>query len=95
MAGREPITLPRPEGGAEHGVTWWARHGCAAARLYREGQDVEDFEEIDRVLFPVGLVGYEMPAGVPFEVVSTNPCDACNTYLRSMFMWKNAALILP
>lgn len=89
------ITLPRPEGGAEHGVTWWARHGCAAARMYRDGQDVEDFEEIDRVLFPVGPAGWEMPAGVPFEVLSANPCDACGAYLRATFQWSSPKIWLP
>lgn len=86
------ITLKRPEGGAEHGVTFWTHHGCSAASVYK----TEDgFDNVDQVLFPVGVVGYEMPAGVPFEVVTIAPCEACNTYLRQTFMWSSSKVFVP
>lgn len=89
---RQIIKLKRPEGGAEHGVTFWRNHDCSAASVYRQE---EGFENIDLVLFPVGIVGYEMPAGVPFEVQTIAPCEACNTYLKQMFMWTSSKVYLP
>lgn len=86
MSRRPPITLRRPEGGAEHGVTFSTRHNCAAARLYRTE---EGFEGVDEVLFPVGITGYEMPAGVPFVVESVDRCEACGAVVRAEFMWSN------
>lgn len=89
---RHTITLRRPEGGAEHEVTFWTNHNCAAARVY----ELEDeFENVDLVLFPVGVAGYEMPSGVPFEVVTIAPCGACGTHLRQMFMWSGPKVFVP
>lgn len=92
MSKRRPITLRRPEGGAEHEVTFWTHHNCDAAKVYRLE---EGFENVDEVLFPVGIAGYEMPTGVPFEVVTIAPCEACGTYLRQMFMWSGPKVYLP
>lgn len=92
---RRLITLPRPEGGAEHGVVLAIHHNCPAARLYKKEVPDEFGEDIDLVQMAVGLHGYEMPAGVPFEVTSTNPCDACNAYVRGMFQWSTSKLFIP
>jgi hypothetical protein len=69
-------------------------HSCGAARIYKEEDSVE-FADIDLVQMPVGLFGYEMPAGVPFEVTSTNPCEACGAHVRAEFMWNSPKVFLP
>lgn len=89
---RNIIKLKRPEGGAEHGVTFWTNHRCTAASVYEQE---EGFENIDLVLFPVGIAGFEMPAGVPFDVETIAPCEACNTILRQRFMWTSPKVYLP
>lgn len=95
MPKRRVITLPRPEGGAEHEVVFFIKHDCPSARLYQDGQESEDFTGIDQLLMPVGIAGYEMPAGVPFEVVSMNECGACSTLVRTMFQWSTPKIYLP
>lgn len=95
MRGRRLITLPRPEGGAEHEVIFFIKHNCPASRLYQEGQETEDFSGIDELLMPVGIAGYEMPAGVPFEVVSMNECGACSKLVKAMFQWSTPKVFLP
>lgn len=89
---RRLITLPRPEGGAEHEVVFFIRHNCPAAHLYRE--EIENFAD-DELLMPVGIAGYEMPAGVPFEVMSVNECGACSKLVKAMFQWSTPKVYLP
>lgn len=62
-------------------------HNCSAAKLYKTEAG---FDDVDLVQMPVGLFGYEMPAGVPFEVTSANPCEACGSWLRAEFMWSTS-----
>lgn len=85
------IDVPRPEGGAEHGVVWTVHHKCSPARaLYADmGPD------IDLVQFAVGLHGWEMPLFTPFVVEASNACDACGAQLSAWFQWTGARIILP
>lgn len=92
MGKRSIIKLKRPEGGAEHEVQFWTNHNCSAASVYRQE---EGFDNVDLVLFPVGMAGFEMPAGVPFDVETIAPCEACNTYLRQTFMWTSPKVYVP
>lgn len=78
------FTLPMPEGGAEREVYWMVHHNCAQAKALKPALGDSD---LDLVQFPVGLVGEGMPSGTPFEVSTTNPCDACGAYLRAWFQW--------
>lgn len=91
---RQTITLKRPEGGAEHGVMFHTRHGCSAGNTYRLSGESE-LEDADTVTMPVGLFGWEMPSGVPFEVTSMHPCGACGATVKGMFQWAGAKVFLP
>lgn len=87
------IELPMPEGGAELEVTFWTHHGCPPSRIYKRGGTDEDFSNIDQVLFPVGIAGSGVPAGVPFEVQTIAECRACGKYLKQMFAWKKRLVL--
>lgn len=83
------VELPRPEGGAERDVLWSRRHNCTDAQVKRAlGEDPDD-----ELVFPVGLAGYEMPAGVAFEVKAANACGACGKLLRMWATWKQSLLV--
>ena len=65
------------------------QHRCAAAdRAHKQG-----IIDSDCVLFPVGMFGRGMPLGIPFEVMTTEPCGACNTVLRAWFTWRGTKVI--
>ena len=85
------FTLPMPEGGAEHEVCWMTRHGCDQGRALNRVLD----EATDEVQFPVGNVGYGMPANVPFEVVTSDICHACGKHLRAWFQWSGPRFWTP
>lgn len=91
MSTKQVRRLPMPEAGAEARVYMYMNHGCAMARALRSDDD----PDVDLVMFPVGFYGGGMPAGVPFEVVSTEPCGACDKLLRSMFEWSAPRIWVP
>lgn len=83
--------LPRPEAGAEREVDWVTHHNCSQAKALRS----ELGDSIDELHFPVGLIGYEMPLGIPFEVMASDECRACGAYLRMWFEWSGPRLWVP
>ena len=80
------ISLEQPEGGAEHGLVFVRRHGCAMSRALKA--ELGDDAPTDEVIWPVGQTGYGVPGGIPFEVQSVGPCECCGAYLRAMFEWR-------
>ncbi len=86
---KELIELDQPEQGEEHGLLWFAAHGCKEADALRSID-----REIDMMLFPVGLVGYTMPQGVMFAVPSSEPCAACGKYDTRYFVWRKRLIIV-
>lgn len=85
------FTLPMPEAGSEREVYWMVHHNCDQAKALKRVVG----EDCDLIQFSVGLVGAEMPAGVAFEVVSTNNCEACGKTLRAWFQWSAPKFWLP
>lgn len=83
------ISIHMPEGGAEHGVIYSTHHRCAQANalVRMEGFD----EDIDLIVFAVGIVGYGMPRGEPFAVEAQGPCHACGRTLTAGFVWTKGA----
>lgn len=88
-----PIKLHMPESGAEHEEVYIRNHNCEAAKVMRRELG-SDAEECDFLLFPVGLAGYEIPQGVPFDVTAVEPCDACGRLLRAWFVWESSKVII-
>ena len=84
------IRIRRPEGGEDHDAVLIVHHGCPVGKALSKEEP-----GVDAVLFPYGVVGDGMPSGVPFEVMSANPCRACDTYLRAWFEWIGPTVILP
>jgi hypothetical protein len=78
------VRLPRREGGDDRDVLLIRHHNCSQSKLRRDETGDPD---IDAVLFPVGLAGYEMPSEVPFEVPSANACAVCGSMLRIWVTW--------
>lgn len=83
--------VPMPEGGDERSVIWERLHGCKDAPYFRSA--LED-EEIDVLIFPVGLLGQGMPHSTPFVVVSGNPCGVCGKHVQAWFEWAPKLVIL-
>ena len=83
------ITLPMPEAGAEREVYLLRRHNCPNAKVFREIEP-----DADEVIFPVGLVGEGMPAGVPFVVETSTECQVCGKVLRAWFQWQRPLIFL-
>lgn len=78
----EPIPLSRPEGGAERDIVFAREHKCPQGNALRRV-----LPEPDLLVFPVGLVGWEMPFDVPFVVEAPEPCSACGGYIAAWFRW--------
>lgn len=76
--------LPRPEGGAEAGVTFARHHECASARHMRAALDDDD---ADLITFPVGHAGQGIPSDTPFTVTAIEPCGVCGKLLVAWFEW--------
>lgn len=85
------FTIPMPEGGAEREVCWMTHHSCLMARDARE---ILEDRDIDLVQFSVGLVGQGMPAGIPFEVTTTDECGVCGNWLKAWFQWQKKVEIV-
>mgnify|MGYP000931576151 FL=1 len=84
---RPAITyVSMPEGGAEREYLLYVPHNCIQAQAARKLGDKDP--ELDSLYFAVGISGLEIPSGIPFEVISVNPCQACGTYVSKMFCWK-------
>lgn len=81
--------IARPfDPGDELHVYIGVEHHCPEWHLLRQVEGREKAEQVgSAVVFPVGHYGQGMPAGVPFEVVTTEPCPACGKLLRRMFEW--------
>jgi hypothetical protein len=85
------VRLPRPEAGEEHGVDWVVHHKCEVGlAMLAEGMP----EAIDEIHFPVGMIGYTLPLGIPGEVRSSHPCPACDNYLRIWAEWIGPKLFI-
>jgi hypothetical protein len=91
MGNARYIRLPRPEAGAERDVIWSVHHNCLMGKALRADMG----EDIDELIFPVGLVGYEMPLGTPFKVDAADECRACGKYLAIIAEWIGPKLYLP
>lgn len=85
------IRLPRPEAGAERDVLWVTNHGCPQGKALRSSMG----ESVDEVHFPIGLIGWEMPLNVPFEVPASHECGACGAWLRILAEWGGPRLWTP
>lgn len=80
------IKLRQPEGGAEYWVLHERPHRCAQANADRSLDDT--------IIFPVGLYGWEMPIGIPFQVTALGECDACGRLLTAWFEWTGSQVLL-
>lgn len=78
------VHLPRPEDGEFQDCYLFRHHNCALGKSLRRELDDED---IDLLLFPVGIYGSGMPLYTAFEVLSSEPCGACETTLRIWAEW--------
>ena len=87
------IRLHMPEGGAEHEEVYIRHHRCPEA-TFMQRELGEEAEDCDFILFPVGLAGFEIPQGVPFDVTAIEPCNACGRLLRAWFAWESAKVII-
>lgn len=85
------FTIPRPEGGNEHSVVFHRHHGCQNAKVFRSMMEDPD---IDLLQFAVGLVGYEMPMGVPFMVTASNFCSVCGAQPSTWFEWQKKVIVV-
>lgn len=86
-----PIKLHMPEAGGEHEEVYIRHHGCPEARFMQRELGAEA-EECDFLLWPVGLAGYEIPQGIPFDVTALEPCGACGRTLTAWFVWESASV---
>lgn len=84
----------RPESHEEElHLVRFEHHGCEAWMRMHQEQGAEVAAGKDIVLFPIGVYGSGMPSGVPFEVYSTEPCEACNAILRAWAQWEGRTVI--
>ena len=79
------VPLQRREGGDDRDIFIVRHHRCEHAK--RRSIETGD-PDIDAVLFPAGLAGFEMPSGVAFEVKSAGACGACGAMLRIWCTWQ-------
>lgn len=79
------IAIRMPEGGAEHGVIWQTHHRCSQANALVRNEGFG--EDVDLIVFAVGIVGYGMPLDEPFIVTAQNACQACGRTLSAGFVW--------
>ena len=82
------IALSKPEGGAERDVVFARNHNCPQGQALRPSID-----EVDLLVWPVGLVGWEMPNNIPFDVQAPEPCGACGAYVRCWFEWRGPQVV--
>lgn len=78
------VRLQRSEGGDDRGVLWGRHHNCRDAAAMRRALNDPD---VDLIMFPVGLAGFEMPSEVPFEVKSGHACRVCGALTRIWATW--------
>lgn len=81
-----------PEAGEERDASLTVNHRCPMVFALRK--ELGEEAPSDEVQFSVGLFGFGMPAWQPFEVVSTHPCEACGSYLRTMVQWASPRLFV-
>jgi hypothetical protein len=87
------VTLPMPEAGGERELGFYKHHNCRDAKAFRAALEDED---IDLLQWSVGIVGAEMPAWTPFEVVSTDICFVCHRGpFVLQFQWSAPKLWVP
>lgn len=82
---RRVFPVKRPEGGAERYLALYTHHRCP--EMVQAEMKGTYYEDLDLLQFAYGLIGWEQPLDMPFEVVSTLPCEACVKYVRAMFVW--------
>jgi hypothetical protein len=74
-----------PEGGAERLTALFLRHhNCPGAKRRRAETGDPD---IDLLMYPVGLIGESMPAGVVFEVEPVPGCGVCGKAPKAWAEW--------
>lgn len=84
------IKVKRPSDQQEEGrFLYGTQHQCDASWTNRR----HGITDSDVLLFPVGLFGMGMPNGAAFEVMATEPCEACGVLLRCMFAWNGPTII--
>lgn len=86
------IRLPQPEAGAEREVIFMRRHGCPNAKFFRDG--MED-DQIDLLVFPVGIYAADMPANTPFVVKAQNDCAVCGATVQAWFELYAPRIFVP
>lgn len=80
------ISVTRPE--EEQDVSYETPHRCEIGERLANYLDAPDM-----LFFPVGTVGAGMPQGVPFKVVSQEPCPACGKYVACWFEWRRRLIM--
>lgn len=86
------VKLPRNEGGDDRDILWSRHHNCKEAETMRAALGDPD---ADLILFPVGLAGYEMPSGVPFQVMAGHACRVCGAMLAMWVEWLAPKVFTP
>lgn len=87
------VRIGRPEDEQEaHLVYVLRRHECKDAFVMRAALEDPD---LDMLLFPIGLVGWNIPIGIPFEVPSSSECGVCGKHLRIWAEWTGSKLFIP
>jgi len=86
MADLQRFERPESEDDIKYMVRF-AHHGCrqfneGVARLGREAMAGKNL-----ILFPIGIFGQGMPLGIPFEVWTTEPCEACKQHVSIWVEW--------
>ena len=82
------IALSKPEGGAEREVVFAREHRCPQGNALRNS-----IPEVDLLVWPVGISGWEIPNEVPFDVTAPEPCGACGAVVACWFIWKGPQVI--
>lgn len=85
MGSRKLVELHRPEGGAEHELVWTTAHRCPQANALIHSVDEED---LDLLVFGIGVVGAGMPLNTVFAVTALGPCQACGSQPTCQFVWR-------
>lgn len=84
------ISLGRPADGEEHGVVFLRNHNCRDAAMFRSALEDRD---VDLLIWPVGLIGYQMPLDTPFAVECGNECKVCGSRPWCWFQWHGPKVI--
>lgn len=87
------VRIGRPEDEQEaHLVYVLRRHECKNAPEMRVALNDPD---ADMLLFPIGLVGWNTPIGVPFQVPASSTCGVCGKHLTIWAEWTGSKFWTP